>query len=454
MSLLKHSTALFLPEVASTSSGPAAKGDTVIQVENVSKKYLVGHETARRDSFREAIVRHAVNFRRKAIDMARGHQIVQGDMVEEFWALKNVSFVVKRGEVLGVIGRNGAGKTTLLKILSRITEPTEGRVRIKGRVASLLEVGTGFHPELSGRENIFLNGAILGMSRREIKAKFDEIVDFAEVERFLDTPVKRYSSGMYVRLAFAVAAHLEPEILIIDEVLAVGDVAFQKKCLGKMRDVAEAGRTIIFVSHNLPAVIDLTTRTMLIERGGLRASGPSRDIVSEFLRIAQEPAHGTVQASAYRRPHRRDGYVDINSVKVCGVPVGTALVEFGKDIIIDVNLTVKRPIEEGIININIFNEQLEAITTLASADSEYTFTLAPGQHTIRCNAGALPLIPGDYRLRVGTAQKGGGLAWDALEMLPGFRIEGYHNRAWINWPSRPGVVLFDSCDWCDITNLS
>ena len=285
MSLPKHSTALFLPEVASSSSGPATEGDTVIQVENVSKKYLVGHETAHRDSFREAIVRHAGNFSRKAIDMARGRQIVQGDKVEEFWALKNVSFEVKRGEVLGVIGRNGAGKTTLLKILSRITEPTEGRVRIRGRVASLLEVGTGFHPELSGRENIFLNGAILGMSRREIKAKFDEIVDFAEVERFLDTPVKRYSSGMYVRLAFAVAAHLEPEILVIDEVLAVGDVAFQRKCLGKMQNVAEAGRTILFVSHNLPAIVDLTSRTLLIDHGQLIANGPSRDVVSQFLQM-------------------------------------------------------------------------------------------------------------------------------------------------------------------------
>jgi lipopolysaccharide transport system ATP-binding protein len=259
---------------------------------------------------------------------------------------------------------------------------------------------------------------------------------------------------MYVRLAFAVAAHLEPEILIIDEVLAVGDIAFQKKCLGKMQNVADAGRTVIFVSHNLPAVIDLTTRTVLIECGGLRATGPSRDIVSQFLRIAQERAQGTNQASAYRRPVRKDGYVDIDSVKVCGVPNGTALVEFGKDIVIDVDLTVKQPIEEGIININIFNEQLEAITTLASADSEYTFTLAPGQHTIRCNAGALPLVPGDYRLRVGTAQNGGGLAWDALEMLPGFRIEGHNNRAWINWPSRPGMVLFDRCSWCETTNRS
>ncbi len=230
--------------------------DVVISVENLSKRYLVGHEGPRESytSLRDTIARHGKNFARKTLDMARGRQIIQGDSIEEFWVLKDVSFEVKRGEVLGIIGWNGAGKSTLLKVLSRITEPTSGKVTLNGRVASLLEVGTGFHPELSGRENIFLNGAILGMGRVEIKKKFDEIVDFAGVEKFLDTPVKRYSSGMYVRLAFAVAAHLEPEILIIDEVLAVGDAEFQKKCLGKMQDVAKAGRTVLFVSHNLGAI--------------------------------------------------------------------------------------------------------------------------------------------------------------------------------------------------------
>src|ERR1700732_2462432 len=202
--------------------------DVIITVENLSKKYLVGHQSGGRSrsnytAFRDVIGREIRNAARKTVDAVRGRQVVQGDEVEEFWALKDVGFEVKQGEVVGIIGRNGAGKSTLLKILSRITEPTKGRIRIKGRVASLLEVGTGFHPELSGRENIYLNGAILGMSRAEIKSKFDEIVAFAEVERFLDTPVKRYSSGMYVRLAFAVAAHLEPEILIVAEVLAVGD---------------------------------------------------------------------------------------------------------------------------------------------------------------------------------------------------------------------------------------
>src|SRR5437763_3256364 len=198
----------------------------------------------------------------------RGRQVVQGDTVEEFWALRDVSFEIKRGEIVGIIGKNGAGKSTLLKILSRITSPTDGRVRLRGRVASLLEVGTGFHPELTGRENSFLNGAILGMRHKEIRSKFDQIVDFAGVDKFLDTPVKRYSSGMYVRLAFAVAAHLEPEILVIDEVLAVGDAEFQAKCLGKINDVtSNEGRTVLFVSHDLTAVVKLTKTCILLKNG-------------------------------------------------------------------------------------------------------------------------------------------------------------------------------------------
>src|SRR5215471_12296187 len=210
--------------------------DAVITVENLSKRYLLGHRSGEQghNTFRDVITREARNFARKAVDVLQGRQVVQGDEVEEFWALKNVSFDVKQGETIGIIGRNGAGKSTLLKVLSRITDPTYGWVSLRGRVASLFEVGSGVHQELTGRENIFLNGAILGMTQREIKKKFDEIVAFAEVERFLDTPVKRYSSGMYVRLAFAVAAHLEPEILIVDEVLSVGDAEFQKKCLGKI----------------------------------------------------------------------------------------------------------------------------------------------------------------------------------------------------------------------------
>lgn len=238
---------------------------SAIVVENLSKRYVIGHQT-QADTLRDALsggVRAVWNRLRR-----------QRQTLEEFYALRDVSFAVEPGEVVGIIGRNGAGKSTLLKILSRITEPTTGRIALEGRVASLLEVGTGFHPELSGRENIFLNGAILGMSRAEIRQKFDEIVAFSEVEKFLDTPVKRYSSGMYVRLAFAVAAHLEPEILIVDEVLAVGDAQFQKKCLGKMQTVAKnGGRTVLFVSHNLEAIRTICPKGLLLDQGRLVATG-------------------------------------------------------------------------------------------------------------------------------------------------------------------------------------
>src|SRR3954452_21886511 len=261
--------------------------DVAISVENLSKSYLIGHRTSPREQYtalRDVIAREARNFARKGLDFIGGRAIVQGDEVEEFWALRDVSFEVKRGEVLGIIGRNGAGKSTLLKILSRITEPDRGRAVVRGRIASLLEVGTGFHPELTGRENIFLNGAILGMSRTEIRRRFDEIVDFAEIERFLDTPVKRYSSGMSVRLAFAVAAHLEPEILLVDEVLAVGDAAFQRKSLGKMNQVAQEGRTVVFVSHNLAVIQALCTRAVLLEQGAAVADSTAAEAIDQYLR--------------------------------------------------------------------------------------------------------------------------------------------------------------------------
>ena len=262
----------------------------VIRIENLSKSYLIGHQGPKEKylSLRDTLSRHTSNFARRTLDTVRGKQMLQGDSIEEFWALKDVSFEVNQGEVLGIIGRNGAGKSTLLKILSRITEPTKGRVELRGRVASLLEVGTGFHPELTGRENITLNGAILGMSRREIKRKFDEIVDFAGVEKFLDTPVKRYSSGMYVRLAFAVAAHLEPEILVVDEVLAVGDADFQTKCMGKMKDVASHGRTVLFVSHAMGAVSSLCTRCIQLNHGEVVANGPTMDVITSYFRKGKD----------------------------------------------------------------------------------------------------------------------------------------------------------------------
>ncbi len=258
--------------------------DVIIRAEGLGKKYLIGHKAERERyvALRDVLARTTKNFLRSAADMVRGQQLVTGEEVEDFWALKDISFEIKRGDVVGIIGRNGAGKSTLLKILSRITEPSAGRVEIRGRVASLLEVGTGFHPELTGRENIYLNGAILGMTRGEIRRRFDEIVTFAEVEKFLDTPVKRYSSGMYVRLAFAVAAHLEPEILVVDEVLAVGDAEFQRKCLGKMHNVAGHGRTILFVSHNMAAVNQLCRKAIFLTRGEIEASGHTAEVIAKY----------------------------------------------------------------------------------------------------------------------------------------------------------------------------
>jgi lipopolysaccharide transport system ATP-binding protein len=278
--------------------------DVIISVENLGKKYRISHQGERQRyvALRDVIAQKAKQLFSRGQKSAVRSQTsdlrppasapgatsdlrppTSGKSSEDFWALRDVSFEVKRGDVVGIIGRNGAGKSTLLKILSRITEPTTGRVHLRGRVASLLEVGTGFHPELTGRENVFLNGAILGMSRAEIRKKFDEIVAFAEVEKFLDTPVKRYSSGMYVRLAFAVAAHLEPEILIVDEVLAVGDAAFQKKCLGKMQDVSKGGRTVLFVSHNMQALSVLCSSSILLDRGSLELIARTADVIDAYL---------------------------------------------------------------------------------------------------------------------------------------------------------------------------
>ncbi len=255
-----------------------AESEIVLAVNDLGKRYVLGGLDQLSNSFREMIIDlFSAPFKR--------YKKLSGTAAdaELFWALKNINFSVERGEVIGVIGKNGAGKSTLLKILSRITTPTEGSVTIKGNVASLLEVGTGFHPELTGRENIFLNGAILGMKRKEIAGKFDDIIEFAGIEKFVDTPVKRYSSGMYVRLAFSIAAHLDPDILIVDEVLAVGDVKFQKKCLGKLKDVATTGRTVLFVSHNMEAVQNLCSKCILLEAGTVKRIGPTKELIADYM---------------------------------------------------------------------------------------------------------------------------------------------------------------------------
>jgi len=278
---------------------------TVIKIENLSKKYIIGHQQQERYlTLRDTIAQKSKDVAKRLLHpflSSSGQPLTGLSVTEELWALKDVSFEIKQGDRVGIIGRNGAGKSTLLKVLSRITEPTEGRVSIKGRVASLLEVGTGFHPELTGRENIYLNGAVLGMTKREIKKKFDEIVAFAELEKFLDTPVKRYSSGMYVRLAFAVAAHLEPEILVVDEVLAVGDIQFQKKCLSKMEDVGSEGKTILLVSHNMATILSLSTKSILLSEGRLIEQGLPQKVISSYQNIFYDNSFGQTDLSNVER---------------------------------------------------------------------------------------------------------------------------------------------------------
>jgi lipopolysaccharide transport system ATP-binding protein len=303
--------------------------DIAIQTENLGKKYVLRHrEGPGYGTLRDTIVSAARRLGRRWSGQPPLYPALNR---EEFWALREVSLAIPRGEVVGIIGRNGAGKSTLLKLLSRITAPTTGRIRFRGRVSSLLEVGTGFHPELSGRENIFLNGAILGMSREEIRRKFDQILAFADTERFLDTPVKRYSSGMYVRLAFSVAAHLEPDILLVDEVLAVGDTAFQRKCLGKMREVAtQEGRTVLFVSHNMQAVQSLCTQAAHIENGRLASYGETKHVVAEYLESLgasgsektwppqDAPGNADIRLTALRvRSERQSGAVLSSSSELC-----------------------------------------------------------------------------------------------------------------------------------------
>ena len=363
-------------------------GDIVIRAERVGKKYVIGHETERERyvALRDVIVRTAKGLARSTRDLLAGRAIVPGDEAEEFWALKDVSFELRRGEILGIIGRNGAGKSTLLKILSRIIEPSEGRVTILGRVASLLEVGTGFHPELTGRENIFLNGAILGMTRAEIRRKFDEIVAFAEVERFLDTPIKRYSSGMYVRLAFAVAAHLEPEILVIDEVLAVGDAEFQKKCLGKMSEVAGGGRTILFVTHNMAAVEVLCPRTIHLATSIVQ-DGQTDRVVASYL-------HHRQARSRHAQPYMtaiQEGLA-LESVKIC-----PSVIQTGHAVDLEFTFHAERggQIRECAVLIYSVKGFRVALVDLRACGG-LPFEFGTGHFVIYARIAALPVVEGDY----------------------------------------------------------
>jgi len=359
----------------------------IITIEQLGKKYVLTHQgesqryTALRDVITDGVKRLVRRSSRK-----EQHGFAR---TEEFWALKDVTFDIKQGEVVGIIGRNGAGKSTLLKILSRITEPTTGRVRLNGRVASLLEVGTGFHPELSGRENIYLNGAILGMTRVEIKNKFDEIVAFAEVERFIDTPVKRYSSGMYVRLAFAIAAHIEPDILVVDEVLAVGDADFQNKCLGKMQDVSRGGRAVLFVSHNMSAVQTLCGTGVLLDRGQLSAVGPMDEVIAKYLTAIRSNGLPSHTSEVTLGPH----------LKVGNLGFYPAVVESGSPTTLHLRLIPITSISIRELAVLIFSDigvriaildlRRAGLASIALRNTPFDFTVA---------IASLPLVEGTYRL--------------------------------------------------------
>ena len=348
--------------------------DIVIKAENLGKKYVIGHQAknVRYLALRDVLMHNARTLWNKTKDLAQGKPIIQGDTMEEVWALKDVRFEIHRGEAVGIIGPNGAGKSTLLKILSRITEPSTGRVTIKGRVASLLEVGTGFHPELSGRENIYLNGTILGMTRAEINSKIDEIVAFAEVEKYLDTPVKRYSSGMYMRLAFAVAAHLEPEILVVDEVLSVGDAQFQKKCMGKMGEVAREGRTVLFVSHNMAAVQQLCQSGIVLNDGKLNFHGKIGYAVRSYINDVKITLLGSDLVK--RMDRKGSQWLKFTKVTIYD-SVGNELqqVMSGQDVLIQLHYESERELHNVsvLVAFNVRNSQGFLLANLNSADSGY-----------------------------------------------------------------------------------
>jgi lipopolysaccharide transport system ATP-binding protein len=386
--------------------------DVIIKVSNLGKKYRISHQgeqrryVALRDVIAQKLKTPFQFLRRSRKSEARSQTSdLRPPTSEDFWALRDVSFEVKRGEMVGIIGRNGAGKSTLLKILSRITEPTTGRVELDGRVASLLEVGTGFHPELTGRENVFLNGAILGMSRIEIRRKFDEIVAFAEVEKFLDTPVKRYSSGMYVRLAFAVAAHLEPEILIVDEVLAVGDAAFQKKCLGKMQDVAGHGRTVLFVSHNMTVITRLCQRCVLLSGGSIQTQGDTASVVSSYLRC-----DGGEKAEFIPDPKKKppgNDLVTLLSVSVKG-PDGDTGPTFGAELPLQVDILYRVLKPAAGLRIGFRLSSSEGIVIFTTTDMDMSDGEDPSSLRVegvlvsRCHIPPCFLNRGQYSISVGS----------------------------------------------------
>ncbi len=379
--------------------------DVAIKVENLAKLYQIGAQ--KNGSLRETLAGGL----RKIVSSGKAKP------TNDFWALNDVSFEIKPGEAVGIIGKNGAGKSTLLKILSRITEPTKGRIEINGRVSSLLEVGTGFHPELTGRENVFLNGTIMGMTRREIKAKFDEIVDFSGVEKFIDTPVKFYSSGMYVRLAFAVAAHLEPEILIIDEVLAVGDAEFQKKCLGKMSEVAGQGRTVIFVSHDMQAVSRLVNKALYLKKGALEAVGPKDYIIDYYLKDTQRK-NELVYEDSIIDTNAKITRLYLNTTK----PGNFQLNGYPLKVLLDFHLP--HDIKKTCITLRVFDNRGIACLDFSYFDNQKVCSHA-GHHHLECEFPNLRLFMGTYTITAFLAEPPGGDFFQTIENICPFEVVMY-----------------------------
>lgn len=354
----------------------------ILEIQNISKKFRINHETQPYLSLRDTVV----NFFSSPLRRSGG--------AEDFWALRDVSFHVNAGETIGIVGKNGAGKSTLLKILSKITPPTSGKIISRGRIASLLEVGTGFHPELSGRENVFMNGSILGMRKNEIQKNFDAIVDFAGVEKFIDTPLKHYSSGMQLRLAFAVAAFLENEILIIDEVLAVGDAEFQKKCLGKMQDVSKSGRTVLFVSHNMSAVMELCRKAILLQQGKLELKGNTNEVIETYIKQYQTKK----SIASFGRENKE---VYLSDFHVHGVSSDlNASVFPDKDCFFTLNIVASKAIQNIHIGIGINDQMNSRVLTLYTKHLGIKFNLTEGLNTIQCKIANLPLKPASYNLHV------------------------------------------------------
>ena len=411
---------------------------SIIKVENLSKKYILSHQ--QQESY--TALRDVIANKVKAVGKRVLHPFLPGssnlahNTKEDFWALKDVSFEIRQGDRVGIIGRNGAGKSTLLKILSRITEPTGGRVGINGRVASLLEVGTGFHPELTGRENIYLNGAILGMTRVEIKRKFDEIVAFAEVEKFLDTPVKHFSSGMYVRLAFAVAAHLEPEILLVDEVLAVGDAQFQKKCLGKMEDISKTeGRTVLFISHNLTAVQNLCNKALYLDKGVNIDTGPSHDVIERYLNDCL--GFGSLIWQGY---HQENEFLKIEHIKIDHQNPACTDLFITDDIHIDIKVIAFKYISD--IAFEIFIHTIEGVAVFSSFTD--TISVNKGSVTATCIIPKNVMNNGNYTISVGISKN---FSYFITKIDEALTINVLNSPEGIGWQGDwPGVVR-PKLDW-------